>query len=833
MRYKIFFSILLLCCFLPPGIRLFAQAEKPTPPPAAGFKLFFEKVYLHFDRSYYSPGDNIWFKAYLVNPQTNAPTNTSHNLYVELIDPGGNVVAKEVLRLDNGTGAGDLTLGDSIPAGSWHIRAYTNWMKNFGSHFIFEKTIWVHVAYRSSAARDAAYRSAADIPPQSDQWPRRTVGAPLSSGARPASIQFLPEGGAMVEGVPGMVCFKATDGNGDGVDTKGYILSSKGDTAARFTTEHRGMGRFSFLPAPGLEYTAKVSFAGHPYQKTAFPPAYKEGFVMNITPSDTAEIVKIATNTATIAHHPSGEITLTGRQAGKLYYGEKILLKDGLASVTIPKKDFPAGIAAITVYDDQLHPQCERLVYIEEKEPVSLVITTDRRVYGPREKVTIGISVTDTAQHPVRAVLSMTVAEDAATGPAQRDIISYLMLESELRGKIEAATEYFDKDNSRRGQQLDLLLSTQGWNSFLWRKIADTAIRIAWLPEAGFTIAGHVRQTLLNKPLANMNITLFAAGALGDRRYAVRTNADGKYFIDGLQWYGYQTIQINSKNDKGEKGGWLFMDTVFSAPPPLDGSLLAGEAYPAEMQRFATMADKKVTASKDVFHSTLPGVTVTNQQDKVVHLRDQVATSFGYPEYNFIITPKDYTLGTIGNFIIHNVPGAQADVARNGVVFFANGRKVRPRFIVNKREDLFGHVDYYDISMDMVNKISVRHLIGQPNFSANGRGSISAEDGRDIFLVYLDLKPGATNDDLALVVTQVEGYYAAKTFYAPDYSTTNDAGPDTRTTLHWAPNILTDGNGKTTISFYNADPATTIRVNVQGVTGDGVPVAATIKYEIR
>lgn len=820
MRYKFLFTILLLCCFLLPESK--ALAQQPS------FKLFFEKVYLHFDRSYYSPGDNIWFKAYLVNPQTNAPANTSHNLYVELIDPGGDVVAKEVLRLDNGTGAGDLILGDSIPAGPWHIRAYTNWMKNFGGNFIFERTIWVHdpataraMAASSSAARDAAYRASAAAKPAA------------RSSAGPTSIQFLPEGGAMVEGVPGMVCFKATDGNGDGVDTKGYILSSKGDTAARFTTEHRGMGRFPFLPAAGLEYTARVSFAGHAYQKTAFPPAYKEGLVMNITPSDTAEIVNIATNTATTLHHPSGEITVTGRQAGKLYYGEKILLKDGQASVTLPKKNFPAGIAAITVYDDQLHPQCERLVYIEEREPVSLVITTDRRVYSPREKITIGISVTDTAQHPVRAALSMTVAEDVATGPAQRDIISYLMLESELQGKIEAATEYFDKDNSRRRQQLDLLLSTQGWNSFLWRKLADTSIRVAWLPEAGFTIAGHVRQTLINRPLANMNITLFAAGALGDRRYAVRTNTDGRYFIDGLQWYGYQTIQINSKNDKGEKGGWLFMDTVFSTPPPFDRSLLAESAYPAEMQRFATAADKKVTASKDVFHSTLPGVTVTNQSDKVVHLRDQVATSFGYPEYNFLITPKDYTLGTVGNFIIHNVPGAQADVARNGVVFFANGRKVRPRFIVNKREDLFGHVDYYDISMDRVNKISVRHMIGQPNFSANGRGSISAEDGRDIFLVYLDLKPGAVNDDLAFITTQVEGYYSARTFYSPDYSKTNDAGPDTRTTLHWAPNIQTDGNGKTTVSFYNADPATTIRVNVQGVTEDGVPVAATLKYEIK
>ncbi|HEY4064548.1 MAG TPA: MG2 domain-containing protein [Puia sp.] len=858
MRYKFFFGILFLCCFLLPESKTSAQgASSPTPAPA-NVKLFFEKVYLHFDRSYYTPGEDVWFKAYLVNAQTNALTNSSHNLYVELTDPGGNVVTKETLRLDNGTAAGDLALGDSIPGGAWHIRAYTNWMKNFGSHFVFEKTIWVHVppaailssAPLSSAARDAAYQSAAHTAASaSDTRTRRSATAgsastPDTRTSTPASeapspqrptpdIQFLPEGGAMVEGAAGVVCFKAIDGSGNGVEAKGYILSSKGDTAARFSTEHRGMGRFSFLPAAGLEYTARVSFAGQPYRKTAFPSAFKEGYVMNITPADTAEIIHIATNAATTAHYPSGEVTLAGRQAGKLYYGDKIGLKEGKATVTIPYSYFPTGITAITLYDGQLHPQCERLVYIAEREPVTVTITSDKPVYEPRTRTTIDITVTDAQQHPVKAALSLTATQDIAAGPEQRNILSYLLLESELRGRIEAATEYFDKDNPRRGQQLDLLLATQGWNSFLWRKLADTTIRISYLPEAGFTITGHVRQTLIDHPLANMNITVFVAAAKGDRRYATRTNAGGKYYIDGLQWDGYQAVQINSKDDKGEKGGWLFMDTVFSSPPPL--SELSGrmDDDPADRKRFDTEADKKARAPKDVFHSVLPDVTVTNQATKTVQLRDQVATSFGYPEYNFTIAQKDLAMGTLDNFLLHNVPGAMPDVERNGVVFFANGRKVRPRFFVDKKEEVFNRVDYYSIPMDKIIKVSVRHLLGQVKLSANARGANGAEDGRDLFLVYLELRPGALNDDMALIRTKVDGYYEARSFYSPDHLHNDNPGPDTRSTLQWTPDITTDPNGKATVSFYNADRAATIRVNVQGITDKGVPVTATIKYEVK
>src|ERR1035437_904791 len=108
------------------------------------FPLFYEKVYLHLDRQYYSSGDDIWFKAYLVSGKSNWLTNTSKNLYVELISPKSDLIAHEVIYLGNGTGAGDFKLDSSISGGTYRIRAYTNWMRNFGDCFIFEKKIEVY-----------------------------------------------------------------------------------------------------------------------------------------------------------------------------------------------------------------------------------------------------------------------------------------------------------------------------------------------------------------------------------------------------------------------------------------------------------------------------------------------------------------------------------------------------------------------------------------------------------------------------------------------------------------------------------------------------------------
>lgn len=126
---------ILLCCI---SVSLQTQAQ------TAANNLLFEKVYIHTDREHYAAGEDIWFKAYLVNAQLNTLINSSNNLYVELISTEAKIAERKVIRLDQGLGHGDFHLGDSIQGGTYSLRAYTNWMRNFGEKFIFEKEIQVY-----------------------------------------------------------------------------------------------------------------------------------------------------------------------------------------------------------------------------------------------------------------------------------------------------------------------------------------------------------------------------------------------------------------------------------------------------------------------------------------------------------------------------------------------------------------------------------------------------------------------------------------------------------------------------------------------------------------
>jgi uncharacterized protein YfaS (alpha-2-macroglobulin family) len=91
-----------------------------------------EKVYLHTDRNIYYPGDDIWFKAYLINAADRSLSVQSRSLHVELISPSSKIIMSRILRVEAGLGNGDFKLSGNLESGRYIIRAYNNYMRNFG-----------------------------------------------------------------------------------------------------------------------------------------------------------------------------------------------------------------------------------------------------------------------------------------------------------------------------------------------------------------------------------------------------------------------------------------------------------------------------------------------------------------------------------------------------------------------------------------------------------------------------------------------------------------------------------------------------------------------------
>jgi len=116
-----------------------------------------EKVHLHLDKPYYAIGDDIWFKAYVVDNATNRLSAISSALYVELINENDSVKKQIKLPLLSGLTWGDFKLSDTLPEGNYRIRAYTQWMRNAGPDYFFDKTIKIGNAWANDVFTHAVY----------------------------------------------------------------------------------------------------------------------------------------------------------------------------------------------------------------------------------------------------------------------------------------------------------------------------------------------------------------------------------------------------------------------------------------------------------------------------------------------------------------------------------------------------------------------------------------------------------------------------------------------------------------------------------------------------
>lgn len=788
-------------------------------------RIFFEKVFLHTDRDIYFGGDDIWYKAYLLNGQANQLLNTSNNLYLELIAPNAAIVDRKVIRLDGGLGYGDIKLGDSISEGTYRIRAYTNWMKNFGDNFVFEKKIEV--------SNDPAKipKGGASLHTESP--------ANLKQPNSKEVLRFYPEGGSMVEGVAGIVAFKAESKEGKGTKIRAVVLSQSGDTITRLESNIQGMGRFLLMPAPGVKYTVKGVINEKTPFTTSLPAALDSGFSMRAINTDSAFVkVIVSTNQATLEEYKGHELELRGRHGGVSYFSVKFAMDNLQAIAEIPKANFPGGIAAITLSDDKGRSHCERLIFIEPKKTIKLNVTTSKPVYQSRERVVVNVKATDEQNRPVKAQLSLAAVDAGIVPGSKSNILSYYNLESDLRGQIDNPQQYFDPGNPEREKQLDILLMTQGWRDFVWKRMRDTSIVIKHKNETGFTLSGRVTEKNSNKPLAAANVTLFASGAKGDKLFAATTNADGKYYFDNINFDGNKVIKLVSTDSKAKKVGRITMDSLYSAPYTISTLVNDGEQSELSLKFKLESSKRKAGTEKFSLSDTIALKEVKVKGSKNVTIFGDVLTSFGYPDQNFVIGQKDYDYNNLTHYLLTNVNGALSpeDASSEGVEFLSDGKRVRPIFIVDRRQDLFQRMDYYALPMDQIEKITVRHMLGSTQMGLDSLSGMSnVKPGGHVYLIYLSLKPTAfARKELSLINTSLNGYYQQRVFYSPVYpSAGNSSKVDLRTTIYWNPMVKTDENGSGTLYFYNADPKTKVMIEVQGVSEDGIPGVGTISYEVR
>ena len=211
------------------------------------------------------------------------------------------------------------------------------------------------------------------------------------------NLSFYPEGGELVEGLPGRVAFKAVDDEGRSVAVSGTVYDSEGDPVATLETRHQGMGSFTLTP-DDKPCRAEITYNGKTYRYT-LPEAKAAGYTLGVDNSDRDSLhIKIRRS----RDIQGGWVGLTVSCRGIAHVFEVADLRgQEEAELHLSKADFPAGVQQITLFTPEGEVLGERLAY-HQRDDHQLHITVDgqKSSYRPYEKITLPLHVTDAAGRP-------------------------------------------------------------------------------------------------------------------------------------------------------------------------------------------------------------------------------------------------------------------------------------------------------------------------------------------------------------------------------------------------------------------------------------------------
>jgi len=780
-----------------------------------------EKVYLHTDRDFYNPGDVVWFKSYVVDGLTHAPLDSSKNLHVELISPASIIFDSRIIRLDNGLGSGDFNLSDSLRSGRYLLRAYTNYMRNFGDQLFFSKEITVI----------------------SGTDPMETGASDIKSTNSNVEINFFPEGGSLIENVTSLIAFKAENGAGDGCDVSGEVFSSDGVLITTFSSTHLGMGTFNLKPIRGSSYYATVKNSEGEVIKRDIPESFSRGFVLSHTVSQMNEhLMTLKTNPETLPRYLGRDLLATVSSHGKIIKTLAVKIKTLDNLYTIPADELPDGVVMITIFGLDNKPLCERLIYVQNHEDVTINIEPDKKVYKQRDSVSVKLSVLKESGTGKEVFLSLSSTDKTYTNQTTQfpsTISSWFLLESDVHGPVEEPSYYFDPSNPDRLIDLDLLLLTQGWRDFEWK-----SRELKYPPESGFKISGRLRRSVVNTPLINATVTIGVFQEKSNIITSVKTDSAGGFTLDLDNLTGNAKVVVTAMDDKGKFQGRLILDSVNYLPPEVKKvkvlKYIAVREDPVKNENFKSLQEtyeinrsirKKYTLSDTIMIDEVMILAKRKETPREFQV-NQIRLVYGQPDKEIIITPQMESSRSISDILIGRVSGltlskptrTSSGIRIHGLTTFSDSQE--PLFLLDGIVSSYEEVN--SIPKNWIDRIDVIKSEKAAAFGIRGAfGVISVITKTSENIPY---KPVSY-----AVSTEISGFDSPRIFYSPKHITTRQNGymPDLRSTLYWLPDIKVITNQDYLVKYFNADVSSTYSIIVEGITSDGIPVTGKTEYEVK
>ena len=442
---------------------------------AFGQRIPQEKVFVHMDNSCYFLGDTIWFSAYTRETATGKPSPLSRVLYVELLNHDGYLVERKLIELNKGRGDGFFALDKNIQYSGFHeLRAYTRWQLNWGcyehKHSLSAKRWFVNekmekLYYRDYEKLYSRVFPVYDKPKEEGSLARNMTLRPMrryfakDMDKRELTLNLFPEGGNLVAGIPNRVVFEATWDDGEWLEGRLHFGTDS------FPTVHRGRGVITLTPQKDMEKEVVFITKDGEKVKAKLPEIEEEGATLQVEQKDGTVEIGIRLS----ASMQPDSMAMTVMYEGKVKAFFAINGKE--KTFRIDSEALQAGVHQATLFDTQGRVYADRLFFVRrtETERPTLTFSAPKDECKPYEKISLEINGAE-GNTPISLAVRDNYGSDALFDNG--NIMTEMLLASEIKGFIPEPGWYFEKDDEQHRKALDLLMMTQGWRRFDWKNMA-------------------------------------------------------------------------------------------------------------------------------------------------------------------------------------------------------------------------------------------------------------------------------------------------------------------------------------------------------------------------
>ncbi len=846
-----------------------------------------EKIYTQTDRPFYFPNETIWFKSYIVKGN-NTISTLSDTMYAELISPKGSTVKTIKLAINQGYAYGDFFIDKDLVGGIYTIKMFTNWMRNYGKEVFFTKKItvqkivkpnvllsldFVKEGYGKSAtvkaiflAKDLKNNAISNVKINyevsikgivvlskkvtTDTKGKTNISFPLPNDLMTRDVvlnvmiphkgttesisrsvpivldnidlQFFPESGKLLANIESRVAFKAIDEFGKPVDVQGDIINNKGDFITSFNSFHDGMGTFTLTPSDNNIFYAKIRTPFTSEKRIPLPKVYREGVNFGVKSDSLSTRLKINS-------------TINKQLYLKVSNSHKELLKQTVDTngdvITINTKEFPIGITKFMIVDKNQIPLAVRLVFMNSHKQLNIDIQLEKTTYQTREKVNVTITTKDKNNKPIPSNLSIAIADNKLLSFAddkQDHILSYLLLSSELKGKIHKPNFYFNLKKVKSYEALDYIMLTNGWRNYI---LKPTTIKEAQYKPEQFAIQSG---KIVDKNGNSVKTILLLFDQYGNKVLVFESDQNGNF---SFKFHKGERLTLIAYTEDGEKLKIIEKEKIKNIiNSALNGNnkKIGVKNNPSKFNIVTQKSIKKkatatIALSED--SSNLDEVVITAYGSEAK--RNLVGSSIVKVEVDELDT-----IESVSQLLQGKVSGVQIVNGTGGTGSSANITIRGTNSISGNNQPLIivDGVLYSQKSLSNLNANEVNTVTVLKNAAATSLYGSSGANGVIVITTKNQnfynswgkkkLNNGKYNNYAIknFYNSQPTNLYQAKQFYMPKYEGKElpEERKDFRQTIYWNPVIQTNKNGKATFEFYNSDAITSFQITAEGIGYNGL-----------